>query len=275
VGVGLGDMEKAILSVFVGILLVPQLAFAAWWNPFSWKVFNREESKTQVLENRVKELEKKLEANVSTSTKVDKIEKTDATITKNKKIETKQEVKKEIKTFTTPNGAVIDDAGDVVLEPLVDQTQKKVISNIDNVATAHQYFDMKKTCVGLSGDQYSECVSYAYNQPPVKVNYTTVTTPSAQTLLDIEKARLDNEIAKQQILLDQANNKKIQLNAVNQKIVALNAKYIQDIKNVDIDNAGRGVTTASSNLQKSAIERKYISDYNTLQVEYQQILYSN
>lgn len=265
-------MKKYFLTIILVTLIIPQLAFAAWWNPFSWKVFSREESKTQVLENRVKELEKKLEANVSTTTK---IEKTDSTVTKKQKIETKQEVKKEIKTFTTPNGAVIDETGNVVLEPSVDQTPKKVISNIDNVATAHQYFDMKKTCVGLSGDQYSECVSYAYNQPPIKVNYTTVTTPSSQTLLDIEKARLDNEIAEQQILLDQANNKKIQLNAVNQKIVALNAKYLSDIEAVKNRAVGRAITTAGLAPQINEINNQYNTDYNLLKIEYQKILYGN
>ncbi len=65
-------MKKYFLTIILVTLIIPQIAFAAWWNPFSWKVFNREESKTQVLENRVKELEKKLEANVSTSTKVEK-----------------------------------------------------------------------------------------------------------------------------------------------------------------------------------------------------------
>lgn len=40
-------------------ILLPQVAFAAWWNPISWKIFHRTDTKTQILENRVKELEKK------------------------------------------------------------------------------------------------------------------------------------------------------------------------------------------------------------------------
>lgn len=49
-------------------LLIPQVALAAWWNPFSWAVFHRTGTKTQILENRVKELEQKL-GNIATSSK--------------------------------------------------------------------------------------------------------------------------------------------------------------------------------------------------------------
>lgn len=65
-------------SIFLGtvatILIIPQLVFAAWWNPLSWFnnwAFSRpaqtaQSPETQVLENRIKELEKKLEG-VATS----------------------------------------------------------------------------------------------------------------------------------------------------------------------------------------------------------------
>ena len=62
---------KKYFKLFVVLLLVslivPQITLAAWWNPFSWgiwgkisQVFHRTDSQTQVLENRVKELENKL-----------------------------------------------------------------------------------------------------------------------------------------------------------------------------------------------------------------------
>jgi hypothetical protein len=65
------------LTRFSGViaiaLIAPQIAFAAWWNPISWfkgwSFFHRTDTQTQVLENRVKELEKKLE-NAATSTAV-------------------------------------------------------------------------------------------------------------------------------------------------------------------------------------------------------------
>jgi hypothetical protein len=58
-------MRKLVPILAIAILL-PQVALAAWWNPFSWKVFHKTDN-TQVLENRVKELEKKLEQVAATS----------------------------------------------------------------------------------------------------------------------------------------------------------------------------------------------------------------
>jgi hypothetical protein len=64
---------KKILSVAILALIIPQIAFAAWWNPLDWfngwSFLHRTDTNTQALENRVAELESKL-ANVATSTVV-------------------------------------------------------------------------------------------------------------------------------------------------------------------------------------------------------------
>ncbi len=56
--------KPIILLIFISFVLFPTIALASWWNPFSWNVwsniFHKTNTKTQVLENRVKELEKKL-----------------------------------------------------------------------------------------------------------------------------------------------------------------------------------------------------------------------
>lgn len=47
---------KKYLSIFVVLMIVaPSVAFASWWNPFSWSIFNRIFNKTEVVESRVKE----------------------------------------------------------------------------------------------------------------------------------------------------------------------------------------------------------------------------
>lgn len=53
---------KKLTYILLFAILVPQIVSAAWWNPLSWKILRRADSKTQILENRVKELEQKLEA---------------------------------------------------------------------------------------------------------------------------------------------------------------------------------------------------------------------
>lgn len=59
-------MKNFITGLILALIFVvgfyPALtAEAAWWNPFSWKVFNVPEIDTQTLENRINELEEKVE----------------------------------------------------------------------------------------------------------------------------------------------------------------------------------------------------------------------
>lgn len=64
-------MKKYILVLFLIVFIVPSVALASWWNPFSWFnnwSFHKANTQTQILENRVKELEKKLENTTATST---------------------------------------------------------------------------------------------------------------------------------------------------------------------------------------------------------------
>ena len=37
----IGGMKKILISGVVIALIVPQIALASWWNPFSWKIFNK------------------------------------------------------------------------------------------------------------------------------------------------------------------------------------------------------------------------------------------
>lgn len=145
---------KKIILIGLTILIVPQIVFAAWWNPFSW--FNgwsfghKTDTETQILENRVKELEKKLDSMatsttiVATSTgkTVSNTATTTATTTKiavkttiKPKTETSLNIKTEaskkvVKTFTLPSGAVIDDAGNIISPPT---NTSKVQSSVSDI----------------------------------------------------------------------------------------------------------------------------------------------
>ncbi len=65
---------KRILLIILLTLIIPQVTLAAWWNPISWFggwsfLHRNNDDKTQVLENRIQELEKKLgESSIATST---------------------------------------------------------------------------------------------------------------------------------------------------------------------------------------------------------------
>lgn len=74
-------MKKYFLISFLVLITLPQTTFASWWNPFTWNTFNKKtNTETQVLENRIKELENKL--NNSTVATTSTFKNTQATTTK-------------------------------------------------------------------------------------------------------------------------------------------------------------------------------------------------
>lgn len=61
-------MKKYISVLFLLVLIIPSIAFASWWNPFSWKVFNKKEVTPQIQievqktpEEKIGELQKQLD----------------------------------------------------------------------------------------------------------------------------------------------------------------------------------------------------------------------
>lgn len=268
---------KKYLSILVLVVLVtPQVAMAAWWNPFSWSVFQKKEASVQQFESRIKDLEQKLEetsgkkvASTTTASPV-KVEK--PVVKKAEKAVVPVSVAKEVvpevpKTFVLPSGAVVDGAGNVV-SGAPEQITQPSSAQSDKFA-GENYFKEHKTCAGLkevNADQHSFCVSYALN----------VLNSQSDSRQQIEAAQAQLKALQELKTINDAYlAKKEKLNAINLEMANLNAKYVQDIKDVDTNNAGRGVTTFTSDTQKAAITRKYTVDYSTLQAEYQQIQYGN
>jgi len=74
---------KKWLVVIISFLIIPQVTLAAWWNPFKWTLPSKKPSQTQILENRIKELETKL--NTATTTPITpKVSPAKSTQTENK-----------------------------------------------------------------------------------------------------------------------------------------------------------------------------------------------
>lgn len=59
-GVVYKDMKKVVIIAFLAVFFIPQVASASWWNPLSWKIFDRTNTKTEILEKRIEEPEKNL-----------------------------------------------------------------------------------------------------------------------------------------------------------------------------------------------------------------------
>lgn len=58
---------KLFIVVIASFLIVPQMALAAWWNPFTWKMFQKKEPilqvqvETETSEEKINELQKQLD----------------------------------------------------------------------------------------------------------------------------------------------------------------------------------------------------------------------
>src|SRR3989338_6456547 len=73
------NFPKLFLFAIVSILIFPQVSFAAWWNPFSWKVFNKaptakvqevkQPTEIEKLKSEVAELKKKVATPVTSPAK--------------------------------------------------------------------------------------------------------------------------------------------------------------------------------------------------------------
>lgn len=136
-------MKKSFTTLLVLTLVIPQLVLASWWNPFSWFdnwSFFRKEDKTQILEKRILELEKKIEESEnqelldgSKSTTTKEV----ATETKNNVVQVETQPKiiesktttnpinntKQVKTYTLSNGTVVDEFGNILKNNSSEDTQ--------------------------------------------------------------------------------------------------------------------------------------------------------
>ncbi len=54
------SFSKIVFTGALILFIVPQVTFAAWWNPFAWGIFHKTDKNTELLEKRIHELESKL-----------------------------------------------------------------------------------------------------------------------------------------------------------------------------------------------------------------------
>ena len=151
--------KKVLLLGFFGCLVVPNFVLAAWWNPLSW--FNnwgflgRTDTKTEMLENRIKELESKLEIGTATTVvevssttpyvkkEVKKIDQTyKSTAIQNTSVKTSVSIPRDYGSlFSTLEESVVhfrdtlvvNDINDVKLSDIQNSNQKDFLSYLDKL----------------------------------------------------------------------------------------------------------------------------------------------
>jgi hypothetical protein len=123
---------KYFVSIFLATIIVPSITFASWWNPFSWSIFHRTDTKTQILENKILELENKLNS-ISTTTSTSTLT---STTTNKTEIKTQLvDTKKQTANSDTSNLNNIINLGVTSSTSISTQTNSKYI----NPATGQYY----------------------------------------------------------------------------------------------------------------------------------------
>lgn len=314
--------KSLLLGVIFSILIVPQITLAAWWNPLSW--FNKwtfskptEDTKVQVLENRIEELEKKLENKVSEiATTTETIAATTTTTTpvlspvkktsNNQVLAPTQPTKKPVVVpRQTPPQPIVPVAPLVPVQPvrdykaLYDDLQAKYVfmrdRTVDSQITRVKEGNIQDASVWdyvkYLNDLYYKLdnlldkvgkriptefdfwkttydqIIYEYNNRSRNYN---IALNEAKDILAIQEA--NKKEAEKQALLNATIDKQEKLNVVNQKIADLNAKYAKDIATA---RSSSGMTLEQSDAVVRNLNSQYIINYDALQAEYQQILYSS
>lgn len=183
-------MKKYLIVIILIGFIVPSVAFASWWNPFSWRwsnLFHKKEApQSQVI-----------------------------------------------------NSEQEDDSSEEV---------KKLQEQID---------ELKKQQQNIPPTVPKKTVPVVDNSAALKINV------EEQAKLDAQKAL---EISNQQAFQIKVEK----LNAINQEIADLNAKYATDL---EAARHKKGQERINAAIQQ--INAQYTIDYNKLMAEFQQIQYSN
>jgi|SRR3989344_768961 len=307
--------KSLLLGVIFSILMVPQITLAAWWNPISW--FNNwhfskstEDVKTQVLENRIEELEKKLEnkaSGISTTTEITAT--TTQVLPSPKKVDsgqvpapTQPPKKPVVVPKQAPSQAVqpVNPVRSVPLplvqpardyKALYDDLQakyafmrdKKVDSDIVSTREASIQDSNQQSHLKYLNDLYfkldgllakvgkrvpSEFDSWELTYNQIIKEYTD---ENNRYVAGLTASSVANQNATNDAVIKATLDKQEKLNAVNQKIADLNAKYAKDIAAA---RNSSGMTLEQSDAVVRNLNSQYIINYDALQAEYQQILYS-
>lgn len=144
-------MKKYLSLLFLIVLIVPSIAFASWWNPFSWNIFSKKEvvQKIQVEEQqktpeeKITELQKQLDdlKNQQSPTIVPT-----SIITQDKTGTTKPSIKTTTRNVVQPSQII-----DVCLN--IEGVQSQIPTGYSSVSGICTLIDLKDVCPNIEGIQ--------------------------------------------------------------------------------------------------------------------------
>jgi hypothetical protein len=225
----------SLLVLLLGLLLAPQVALASWWNPFSWGVFNKKESNTEIFETRIKEPEIRLSTSTDVVVSTSTTSSTSSLVVKQSKKELqKKDTSKEVRL-----------KAELIQKAKVEQ----------EALIAKQKADEQKRIEAMKAEE--DRISRE-NELRERQNLERVIreTKEAQNKIDLQERQ-----------------KQEKLNSINLKIANLNAKYAKDSSDAKLNTSGG--FGGSINGKLNQLYSTYEDNYNALMAEYQLVKYDN
>lgn len=292
-------MKKNLLLIVVTLMIVPQVTFASWWNPFTWSIFSsvfHSKNQTQVV-NTVTQLQSPpivaTEATTSSpiSTTTTLTSESDAILCNGqyyKKCPIEQllvcptdatvdaycSTPKVPKTLTAPTGEVKVKSA---FSPSTNEAdvKRKSIENATILAAQQSAQKATEDAANLTARQAAQKAAEdrAKTEAQLAAQKATQDATALAAQQAAQRAAQDaTNLATQQAEQEATRIKQDKLNAINKQIADLNTKYAQDIYDA---NHICCITTAVNNAKINGINTKYTNDYNILVAQYQTVLYSN
>jgi multidrug efflux pump subunit AcrA (membrane-fusion protein) len=239
-------MKKYLISLLLIVFILPSVAFASWYNPFSW--FNGWTfHKTEVAPQSPVETQKTPEEKINDLQKqLDDLKKQQPVSTSTTTTPAVKKIKKAVPVID--NSAIIQAQIDATLKAKTDQ----------DALIAKQKADAQAQIDAQKADAQAHLDAEAKQQAQLKIQQAQ----DAQAQID----------AQNQAQREALQAKQSQLDAVNLKIATLNAKYAKDVSDA---RSNTGMTLEQSDNVVRYLNSQYTIAYDALQAQWQQIKYSN
>lgn len=248
-------MKKTLFIFIFCLVLFPLFANASWWNPIDW--FSFLFRKPVVVEKTI---------DISTSTTPINVQTTDSFPSTTPKLD---EAKPVIKN-TTDNSAAIQ-------AEVQKQVQAALKAKADQDALVAKQKADEQTKVNTAKALSDQIAAQQAEANRIQaLNAQNVANIAAQNAANLAAQQAAQQKATQdaanQALIQAQNQKNLQLNAINQQIAVLNAKYAKDVSDA---RSAVGVTLEQSDAVVRTLNNQYTIDYDALQAQWQQVKYSN
>lgn len=187
-------MKKYIIALFLMIFIVPSIALASWWNPFSWKIFQKKQIVPEVQVETQKTPEEKI-----------------------------NELQKQLDELKNQKTTPVSTTAAPVIKKEVD---KKIIPVVDNLAALKAENQAK-----VDAEAKIRAEQYAIKQQAQKDAENK--QRQAQEQANQKALALQQELAQKRALLaEMKTNCDDPINVLKQQILDIKSKYFSDLENL-------------------------------------------